>query len=130
MLPSHNRMRSRLDFAETVRSGRRVGRGDVVVHFLTGGSQRRGRCAVAEPCAPKVGLVVGKQVGGSVTRKRVSRRLRAALRETLASFPQSSRLVVRALPGAAGAEVAELERQLRSALRKLAPPAPEEKGPS
>ncbi|ADG99498.1 ribonuclease P protein component [Segniliparus rotundus DSM 44985] len=130
MLPSHNRMRNRRDFAETVRSGRRVGRGDVVVHFLSARSEKRAGCPVAEPCAPRIGLVVGKQVGGSVTRKRVSRRLRAALGELLALVPQSSRLVVRALPAAAGAEVAELESQLRSALRKLAPATAEEKGPS
>ncbi|EFV11706.2 ribonuclease P protein component [Segniliparus rugosus ATCC BAA-974] len=95
----------------------------MVVHLLTrdfGDAQGR---VVAAPCASKAGLIVGKQVGGSVTRKKVSRKLRSALRSVLPELPPSSLLVVRALPGSAQTQVAEFEGQLRSALRKLAPTA-------
>ncbi|MGL6235866.1 MAG: ribonuclease P protein component [Segniliparus sp.] len=124
MLPPQNRMRSRLDFTETVRTGRRAGRSHVVVHLLAGGCGTAKRRAVAEPVSPIVGLIVGKQVGGSVVRKRVSRRLRAAMAPVLQECPPSARLVVRALPSSATAEVSEFERQLRSAVFKLVPPAP------
>lgn len=122
MLSPQNRMRSRLDFTETVRSGRRAGRRDVVVHLLAGGAGGRRR-EVAEPVAPILGLIVGKQVGGSVVRKKVSRRLRAAAAPVLGECPPGARLVVRALPSSAGSEVLEFERQLRSAIRKLSPAA-------
>jgi ribonuclease P protein component len=69
--------------------------------------------------APRVGVIGGKQVGPAVVRKRVSRRLREALRFLILDLPEGSRLVVRALPSADGAPVRELAEQLKSALAKL-----------
>lgn len=67
----------------------------------------------------KVGLIVGKKVGGSVVRHQVSRRLRAQLSTRLNAVPAGSSVVVRALPEAADASSAELGQDLDAALRRL-----------
>lgn len=123
-------MRRSTDFGSVVRGGRRVRSGELVVHQrldlslsrpgvsrLEGGEQSGGERG-DEP--PLVGLVVGKSVGGSVVRHRVSRRLRAQLALRLASLPGGSGTVVRALPASAEASSAELGRSLSKALERLA----------
>ena len=117
MLPAASRMRRSTDFTAVVRGGVRVRGGAVVVHHhvrladeLTGG-----------PASPaRVGLVVGKSVGGSVVRHRVSRRLRAQLAARLDRLPAGSGTVVRALPEAAEATSAALGHGLDLALDRLA----------
>jgi ribonuclease P protein component len=68
---------------------------------------------------PRVGFVVSKAVGNSVTRHRVQRRLRHLIREHLASLPPSAVLVIRALPPAAEASSAELGADLARCLRRV-----------
>jgi len=91
MLPAAHRMRSAADFSETTRRGTKVTRGSVVVYLHRS----------ADDTPPRLGLIVGKAVGGSVVRHRAARRLRAALAPVVVDLPQGSRVVVRALPGAA-----------------------------
>ena len=75
----------------------------------------------SEPtAAPRVGLVVGKSVGGSVVRHAVSRRLRAQLAARLSALPAGSGTVVRAMPEAADASSALLGRHLDQAFDRLA----------
>jgi ribonuclease P protein component len=92
-----------------IRRGGRVRRGHLVLHLL------------AEPCsgAPRAGLVVGRSVGGSVVRHRVSRRLRAQLGQRLHRLPDGSATVVRALPGIADDSSAQLGADLDAALARL-----------
>lgn len=56
----------------------------------------------------RVGLVVSKQVGNSVVRHRVARRLRGVLAQRVSDWPGGRLIVVRALPAAATATSAEL----------------------
>ena len=70
--------------------------------------------------APIVGFVVGRTVGGSVVRHRVTRRLRAQVALRLDAFPQGTATVVRALPEAASASSAELGADLDAGLHVLA----------
>lgn len=104
MLPAANRMRAAADFAHTTRRGTKVTRGSVVV-YLAGTDDSAG---------PRVGLVVSKAVGNSVVRHRVSRRIRGAVRPLLPTLPPGSRVVVRALPGAA--TDTELAQSIRDAV--------------
>ena len=60
----------------------------------------------------RVGFVVSKAVGNSVTRNRVKRRLRPLVREQLPLLPGATALVVRALPPAAHASSTELRGDL------------------
>ena len=72
---------------------------------------------------PRFGLIVSKAVGNAVVRHRVARRLRHMCADAAGELPTAVDVVIRALPGAATADSAELDRQLRSALRRLLPDA-------
>jgi ribonuclease P protein component len=63
--------------------------------------------------------VVGKAVGNSVVRHRVTRRLRAVVASELHRLPASADLVVRARPEAAEAASTVLHRDLTAGLDRL-----------
>ena len=111
MLPAGHRLRRSSDFRSTTRSGLRAGRSALVVHLSS--------AAGARTDLAQVGFTVGKSVGNSVVRHRVTRRLREAVRPLLPDLPAGSRVVVRALPEASGASVVDLREQIASALRTL-----------
>jgi len=112
MLAAPSRLRQSADFQATVRQGVRAGRSNLVVHLL--------RRQIAAPA--RIGFTVGAQVGGSVTRHRLTRQLRAVSRPLVAELPAGTDVVVRALPSAAtvgyAALAAELPEALFAALRK------------
>jgi ribonuclease P protein component len=110
VLPAAYRMRRSTDFSAVVRGGVRVRGGSLVVHQRPDLGDHPAR----------VGLVVGKLVGNSVVRHRVSRRLRAQLALRLARLPRGSGTVVRALPESAEASSADLGRALDRAFDRLA----------
>src|ERR1700712_3330559 len=74
-----------------MRRGRKAGRRLLSVH------------ALVDDGASRAGFVVGRSVGGSVERHRVTRRLRHLLADRLDYLPAGTALVVRAHPAAAGA---------------------------
>jgi ribonuclease P protein component len=122
VLPAQARLRRRPEFTAVVRSGRRAGRPTMVLHLLPerpvrGDAARDG--ALTASSSPRVGLVVGRAVGGSVVRHRVSRRLRAAAREQLHRLPASADLVLRARPEAATAPFDRLRADLAAGLDRL-----------
>jgi len=67
----------------------------------------------------KVAFAVGKNVGNSVIRHRVTRQLRHIVTPVLPRFPTGSHVVVRALPGAATATFTQLTENLEFALTKV-----------
>ena len=76
--------------------------------------------AAGEPLpVARAGFVVGRAVGGSVVRHRIARRLRHLVRDRLPLLPAGSLLVVRALPPAAGADSAQLGRDLDATFDRL-----------
>ena len=94
----------------------------MVLHFLperpeqtAGGSAS----LAAPPAGARAGFVVGKAVGNSVVRHRVTRRLRAVVRDELHRLPEGADLVVRAHPEAADASSQLLHRDLSSGLDRL-----------
>jgi ribonuclease P protein component len=111
VLPAAHRLRSSSDFTVVTRQGHRTRCGGLVVYLLADSE------AATSPS--RVGLVVGKTVGGSVTRHQVSRRLRAQLSERVDRLPAGARVVVRALPDTAGESSVELGRDLDRAFRRL-----------
>jgi len=115
VLPEPHRLRRHSDFSLTVRRGRRMGRRDLVVHAF----DRAQADELVSSGGPRFGLVVSKAVGPAVIRHRVARRLRHICASLVDEVSEGSYVVIRALPGSATATSAELDRQLRSGLRKL-----------
>jgi ribonuclease P protein component len=108
VLTAARRLRRRKEFSAAVRSGRRAGRGAIVVHLQP-------------PDAPatdlaRAGFIVPRGVGGAVVRNRVRRRLRHLTRDRLDTLPGGATLVVRACPGAADRAYQELAADLDAAL--------------
>lgn len=109
MLAAHQRLRRRDEFAAALRSGRRVGRGSVVVHLSL-------------PPTPvgdlpaRAGFVVPRAVGGAVVRNLVRRRLRHLVRDRLGALPPGAVLVVRAQSEAGGTPYPRLVEDLDAAL--------------
>jgi ribonuclease P protein component len=131
VLPANARLRRRDDFTRVVRSGRRVGRGALVVHVAGVGIGRSARdtapavqnsaLTTDEPASghpARAGFVVSRAVGPAVTRNLVERRLRHLVRERLPLLPPGADVVVRALPAAATRSYAELAGDLDAALGK------------
>ena len=71
----------------------------MVLHFLSERPEQSGGGSVP-PSGARAGFVVGKAVGNSVVRHRVTRRLRAVVRDELSRLPATADLVVRARPEA------------------------------
>lgn len=120
MLPRPHRVRRPDDFRRILRRGRKAGRRRLSVHALAG-----------DDGGSRAGFVVGRTVGGSVERHRVTRRLRHLVGERLTGLPDGTALVVRAHPAAAGCTSVELAVDLDAALRRLGlTPAPDPARPS
>jgi ribonuclease P protein component len=67
----------------------------------------------------KVAFAVGKNVGNSVIRHKVTRQLRHAITPLIDNFPAGSHVVVRALPDASQATFVQLCENLKFALLKV-----------
>lgn len=115
MLPASSRLTTAADFQQTVRRGRRAGGSLVVVHLVT---ENVDKATSGSGASGRVGFVVSRAVGNAVIRNRVRRRLRHLVRERLDVLPVGSRLVVRALPAAAGADFRDLGADLDRCLNR------------
>jgi ribonuclease P protein component len=102
-----------------VRSGRRAGRPTMVLHYLPVRPVASAGGPSDPPPGPRAGFVVGKAVGNSVCRHRVTRQLRHLVREQLDRLPGTADLVVRARPEASAAGAAALRRDLDAGLDRL-----------
>ena len=117
-------MRRSDEFRRAVRRGRRAGSRLLVLHVLVPDDAPS---AVSSPTTrtpddpSRVGLVVGRGVGGSVVRSTVSRRLRHVMRDRLDRLPDGSLVVVRALAGAGQATSAALGAEVDRALDRVLP---------
>jgi ribonuclease P protein component len=119
VLPAQARLRRRPEFTAVVRSGRRAGRPTLVLHYLPERPVVRSGGPLDPPAGPRAGFVVGRSVGNSVCRHRVTRQLRHLLRSRLHRLPPTADLVVRARPEAAEAGSALLGRDLDAGLDRL-----------
>jgi ribonuclease P protein component len=119
VLPAQARLRRRPEFTAVVRSGRRAGRPTLVLHYLPERPVVRSGGPLDPPAGPRAGFVVGRSVGNSVCRHRVTRQLRHLLAAQLHRLPPTADLVVRARPEAAGAGSAVLGRDLDAGLDRL-----------
>ena len=94
----------------------------MVLHYLPERPEQLGGAAASAQSVPvgaRAGFVVGKAVGNSVVRHRVTRRLRAVVRDELSRLPVTADLVVRARPEAGTAASDVLRRDLSAGLDRL-----------
>jgi len=109
MLPASARLRKSSEISAVMKSGTRFSAKLVVLHVTQSTDEDT-----------KVAFAVGKNVGNSVVRHRVTRQLRHAISPLLGNFPAGSHVVVRALPSANQADFTQLSENLEFALSKVA----------
>lgn len=126
VLAAGNRMRRRGEFETAIRRGRRAGRSCLTVHLFVAphsisiDDHASGDAAVLVGSGgPRIGFVVGRGVGGAVTRNTVRRRLRHLIKGRLDELPADALVVIRALPPAGAASSAALATELDAALERL-----------
>jgi ribonuclease P protein component len=116
-LPKSARLRSRVEYLATREEGRSFADGPLAASFC----RRQG--GPTRPGVPggnaRVGLTVSSKVGGAVTRNRIKRRLREAVRHELGNLPPVD-LVIVARSSAAAASVADFRDWLRRAAARIA----------
>jgi ribonuclease P protein component len=102
VLPVSARLTSPQEFARTTKSGLRVTSEHFVgyLHITPAANEN-----------PRAGLIIGKAVGGSVRRHRVSRQVRHALAAELSKFPQGSLIVIRGLKQGISADAPKVDVQ-------------------
>jgi ribonuclease P protein component len=97
-LRRHERLTARADYTRCYRYGRRLR-----TRYFTVYAYRHGESVT------RLGLAVGKAVGGAVVRNQVKRRLRELFRRRKALGPKGYDLFVRAVPASASVSYAALE---------------------
>jgi ribonuclease P protein component len=109
-LPRAARLLRRADFTRCYQSGSRRSGASVVLHWVPGGG-----------AGPRLGITVGRKVGGSVVRHRLKRWVREVYRQWpgRAALPARD-LVFHLRPGAASADYAVFRGEIERLLAALA----------
>ena len=97
MLAKSARLTESADFARATKSGLRFSTRNFVGYLYPTNSDQPARA----------GLIISKNVGGSVTRHKIARKIRHTFREIYSQLPNGGLLVVRALNSAHDADVAQ-----------------------
>ncbi|HKW76100.1 MAG TPA: ribonuclease P protein component [Terriglobales bacterium] len=100
--PRSSRLLRHADFQAVYRQGKKRVSGNVVAFFL----ER------ADEAGPRIGFTVGKLLGGAVERNRIRRRMRAAVRHSLANFHRSMDVVLHPRKSVSDMEFAALENEI------------------
>jgi ribonuclease P protein component len=108
VLRKANRVVSAQDFRSTVRHGRRVSTSAAQLYVAP----------QASAGASRVGIIVSKNVGNSVTRNLVSRRLRSIGLDFVRSQPTGTDVVIRALPASREVSWATLQSEILNGLER------------
>ncbi|GAA2189323.1 MULTISPECIES: ribonuclease P protein component [Leucobacter] len=104
-----NRVTRGEDYRQTVRAGRRVGGALCITHAVLRSPED----------AARFGFIISKAVGNAVTRNLVRRRMKSIVEQRLRNGATGVDVVFRALPAAADAPFAELEREINRALDRV-----------
>ena len=97
MLAKSARLTESADFARATKSGLRFSTQNFVGYLYPTNLDQPARA----------GLIISKNVGGSVSRHKIARKIRHTFRELYSQLPTGGLLVVRALNSANDADVAE-----------------------
>jgi len=111
VLSAKNRLRNSSDFSRTTKTGHRATSPHLVLYFLSSAQNH-------DSGAPKLGLIINKSIGGSVTRHQIARQLRHIARERINTFPENTHMVIRVLKKCDSYQ-AELNEAFDKALTRL-----------
>ena len=110
MLAKSARLTESADFARATKSGARFSTQHFVGYLYP--------TTLDQPA--RAGLIIGKTVGGSVTRHRIARKLRHIIADFYQTLPNGTLLVVRALTGAHTADAqSEIVKIINQLIKKL-----------
>lgn len=107
------RLRCRAEFDAVYRNGRRRSSRQFTVFFAANGLGES-----------RLGMSVGRALGGAVVRNQIRRRVREILRLDRVEIPSGWDIIVHPRATAAGAEFAQLREELISLLRNSIPVSP------
>jgi ribonuclease P protein component len=110
--PKSRRLLKHADFQRVYQAGRRQFTGNMTVFFL-----RREAAPAGEP---RVGLTVGKVLGGAVDRNRIKRRMREAVRLSPPAFDAPVDIVFNPRKSVLTLAFADLVREVSRGLRLAA----------
>jgi ribonuclease P protein component len=102
--PRSSRLLKHADFQDVYRNGKKRVSGNLIAFYL----ER------ADGAGPRIGFTVGKVLGGAVERNRIRRRMRAAVRRSLARFGRSMDVVLHPRKAVLEIEFAVLEKEIGS----------------
>jgi ribonuclease P protein component len=100
--PRRSRLLKHADFQAVYRQGKKRISGNLIAFYL----ER------ADGSGPRIGFTVGKVLGGAVDRNRIRRRMRAAVRHSLAEFHRSMDVVLHPRKSVLQVEFATLEKEI------------------
>lgn len=83
------------------------------------GAQRSRRAGTPGATQPRIGFTVGKVLGGAVVRNRIKRRLREAVRTSLAGFELPVDVVINPKKSALTAEMPKLKQEVSTAFAAI-----------
>lgn len=86
MLPKPNRLRAGSDFNLITKTGTRFSGPNIILYVNEGKTPQ-----------PKIGFIVNRSIGGSVTRHLVTRKLRHNLASQIPKLPNNFMIVIRVL---------------------------------
>lgn len=119
--PKTARLLKHADFERVYKTGERMFAKDLTLFFT------RDNAEAAQKGSPvRVGLTVGRALGGAVLRNRIKRRVREAIRKNLHEISLPMDVVVNPKKSAAAVEFGDLEKQVRQSFIAI---ARREKGP-
>lgn len=107
MLSADARLRKSTEISLVLRGGRRFASQLLVLHVAPGRSTHT-----------RFAFAVGKNVGNSVVRHRLTRQLRHLAKESNTFLPIPSDVVVRALPASSSATFTQLRESFETAVKK------------
>ena len=110
--PKASKLLRHADFQRVYKQGRRHFAAHMTVFYL--------RRADDDGAGPRVGLTVGRVLGGAVQRNRIKRRLREAVRHHLASLALAVDVVINPKKSALVAEFTLLNDELARAFQVIA----------